>query len=350
MSRVLEDSRSRRRELDDWLVGRRHAVHAVAAARIGLGLAILGLLVTNFANRQVWVGDASVWAEPARAVSRFPEIALLDGVSADLLTVVYVLVGLAAVAFVLGWHAKAATVVLLVGFIAVTGQNPLLSAASDNLVRIALLWMLLIRTSDVWSLDAARARPAEAETAVPEWLRSGLHNVGLVGLGAQVALSYLAAGLDKVSQPSWQDGTALFTTLQLPEYRAFPAVADFIADGTVPLAVVTWAVLGVQLFFVPMLLRRWSRDVVAIAAIAVNLLFAVVLATPWASLTVIALTGLFVTDERWEALGLRVGDLAAPVTDRVAEGWYVVADKVEDWWFRYVLGAFDWVRFTVFRR
>lgn len=335
---------------EEWLTSTRHAVHALAAARILVGLSVLGLLLTNFSNRQMWVGDASAWAEPNRAISRFPEVGFLDGVSADILTVVYVVVTFAAVAFVLGWRTKAANVVLLVGFIAVTGQNPLLSSVADNLVRITLLWMLLMRLSDAWSLDAARLSRSEAEQAVPEWLRTGLHNVGLLGLGAQVAIAYLAAGLDKVAQPAWQQGTALYSTLQLPEFRPFPWLSDLLSLGTVPLALLTWLVLVVQLFFVPAMLRAGVRDAVAITAIVVNAFFGIVLATPWASLVIMAGTALFVSDERWEELGWAVEDVFAPITDRVADAWYVVVDRLEDWWFRYVLAAVDWVRFTVFRR
>ena len=120
--------------------------------------------------------------------------------------------------------------------------------------------------------------------------------------------------------------------------------------ATVLLALLTWTVLAVQLFFAPMLLRRETRNLVAGVAIGVNVLFAVVLATPWSSLAVIAVTGLFVSDDRWAALGERVADLAWPVLDRTADVRYAVADRVADWWYDRVLGLWDRVRFSVFRR
>jgi hypothetical protein len=89
---------------------------------------------------------------------------------------------------------------------------------------------------------------------------------------------------------------------------------------------------------------------VATLAIAVNLLFAVVLATPWSSLAVIAVTGLFVSDDRWAALGDRVADLTWPLVDRTADVRYAVADRVADWWYDHVLRLWDRVRFTVSRR
>jgi hypothetical protein len=227
----LAESRGRG---DDWLVGTRHASYAAAVCRIGTGLAVLGLLLSNFSTRDMWVGQASVWAEPARAISRFPELRLLDGVSSDVLTLIYVVTMAASLAFALGWHAKAANVVTFVGFIAVVGQNPVVGAPGDNLVRLTLLWLLLMRAADHWSLDALRrsrrlAAGREAsreEEALPPWLSSGLHNVGLVALGAQTVLAAMAAGLDKVADRAWQHGTALYSTMQLPESRPFPALSD----------------------------------------------------------------------------------------------------------------------------
>lgn len=347
--RLLDALAAGQRRAEHWLTGERHALHALAAARMGIALAVLGLLVTNFSDRQIWVGDASAWAEPARMVSQFPEIALLDGVSGDLLTVVYVVVLLCSLALLVGWRTKAMTVVVLVGFIAVTAQNPVLGTLGDNLIRLTLLWMLLMRTGDVWSLDAARER--EETEAVPDWLRTGLHNVGLVGLASQTALAYLAGGFDKVAQPAWQQGTALYATLQLPEFRPFPWLSDLIANASVLLAVVTWTVLAVQLFFVPLvLLRPWTRDAVVLVAFAINTVFAVVLATPWSSLAVIAVTGLFLSDRRWAAFGERVLDVLQPLSDRTIDVRYAIYDRLEDAWYRYVLGTVDWVRVTVFRR
>lgn len=345
---IVDATGRTRRAAERWLTAERQAVHAVAAARIALGISVLGLLVTNFSTRQAWVGDASAWAEPARVVSQFPEIALLDGVSGDILTAIYVILMLASTGFILGWHAKAMNVVVLVGFIAVTAQNPVLGSIGDNLVRLALLWMLLMQTSDRWSLDARR--DSDEGDVAPEWFRTGLHNVGLVGLGTQTVLAYLAGGLDKVSQVAWQQGTALYTTLQLPEFRPFPWLSDLLSNGRILLALVTWTVLVVQLFFAPMLLRRGTRNVVVVVAIVVNLLFAVVLATPWSSLAVIAVTGLFLSDDLWEELGERVLDVVLPISDRTIDVRYAIADRVDDFWYTYVLGAVDWVKFTIFRR
>ena len=344
--------------VDDWLVGRRHAVRAAAVCRIGTGLAVLGLLGSNLSSRDMWVGQGSVWAEPARAISSFPEVRLLDGVSSDVLTLLYVVTMLASLAFVLGWHGKAANVVTFIGFIAIVGQNPVVGSPGDNLVRLTLLWMLLMRSSDHWSLDAVRRRrrldagkeASREEEALPAWLSSGLHNVGLVALCAQTVLAAMAAGLDKVADRSWQEGTALYSTLQLPETRPFPALSDLLADHRVLLALLTYGVLLSQLFFGPLLLNRVTRRLVIVLAVVVNVMLAVVFAQPWSALSTLGVTLLFVSDRTWERVEGVVLNAAQPVTDWSIERGYDVLDGVDAVRYRVVLPVVDWVRFTILRR
>lgn len=347
--------------IEAWLFDEAHGRWAAAACRIGTGLSVLGLLLANFSSREMWVGPGSVWAEPARAVSKFPEVALLRGVSADIVTLIYALTVLAAVAFVLGWHTKAANALTLIGFIAIVAQNPVVSSEGDNLVRVTLLWLLLMRTAEHWSLDARRRlrreesgsrarRVWDSDEALPGWLTVSLHNIGLVGLVAQTILLYLTAGLSKVSDTAWQHGTALHYTLQLPEYRPFPWLADALSSSTVILALLTYTVLLTQLFFAPLLLNAQARRIVIALAITVNVVFGIVFATPWSSLSMIAVTCLFASTAAFETIDERVRDRSAPVGDWLAMRGYDVLDVLDAARYRFVLPAVDWVRYSVLRR
>ncbi len=355
-----------RDRLEDWILDHKHALYGAAACRIGTGLAVLGLLLANVTTRDLWVGQASIWAEPARAISRFPELAVLRNVSSDVLTVAYVLTMLAALALMLGWRTKAANVITFVGFIAIVGQNPVVGGQGDNLIRLTLLWLLLMRTSDVWSLDArrkARKRPSRAprEEALPVWLSTSFHNLALVALAVQTILVYTAAGLDKISQTTWQNGTALYYTMQLPEYRPFPALSDVLSSSTIILAIVTYTVLLVQLFFAPLLLNPGSRRVVLTVAITVNVVFAVLFAAPWSAVAVIAVTCLFASDEAFEHIDEWVRRHWAPISDWLLDRFGPIGDWVrhrgeavydvfDSALHRWVYPATDWVRFTIFRR
>lgn len=347
-----------RDRVDGWLFDERHALIASAVCRIGTGLAVLGLLIVNFSTRDLWVGQAAVWAEPARAISQFPELALLDGVSPDILTVVYVLTMLASLALVVGWHAKAANIVTFIGFIAIVGQNPVVASASDNLIRLALLWMLLMRTADHWSVDAHRRRIRDVSDEIggrdadvlPGWVATGLHNVGLFALAAQTILSVTAAGLDKVVDGAWRHGTALYSTMQLPEYRPFPGLSDLVSGSTILLAALTYGVMLSQLLFAPLLLNSHTRRIAIVLALVVNVLLGVVFAQPWAAVGTVAVIALFVSDDTWLRVEDTVLALADPLVDWGIERRYDLVDRLDDLRYRLVFPVVDWVRVTVLRR
>jgi hypothetical protein len=355
---MVDGVRRLRDGVDDWTLGRRHALVASAVCRIGTALAVLGLLASNLSTRDMWVGQGSVWAEPARSISTFPELTLLDGVSPDILTVIYGVTMLASLALLLGWHAKAANVITFIGFIAVVGQNPVVGSPGDNLVRLTLLWMLLMRTSDHWSLDSWRRRRRVAagkeasreEDALPVWFSTGLHNAGLLALCAQTVLAAMAAGLDKVAEPAWQHGTALYSTMQLPESRPFPALSDLVSGSTVLLAVLTYGVLLSQLFFGPLLLHPVTRRVVVVLAVLVNVLVGVVFGQPWSAVATIAVAALFVSDATW----LRVEDAVLlplqPIGDWGVERGYDVLDRLDELRYKLWFPAVDWARATILRR
>lgn len=347
-----------RESAEEWMFGERRSLRALALVRIGTGLAVLGLLVDNFSTRQLWAGEASIWANPARAASSFPEIAILRDATGGIVTVVYVATMLAALAFVLGWRTKIANVLTLVGFIAIVGQNPVLAGRGDFVIRLTLLWLLLTHTSAHWALDRGRRerradsgrRTWDSEQVLPVWLARGLHHLGLIGLVVQTVVLYMSAGLDKIADSTWRDGTALYTTLQLPEYRTFGWLNDAVSTSTVLLAILTYLILLVQLFFGPLLLNAWTRRFVVTVAVLMNAFLGVVFATPWTSLAIIAVTLLFVSDDTLEEVLGRIGDFFAPVTDWLALRGYDVLDRVDDVRFRVVDPVVDWFRFTILRR
>jgi hypothetical protein len=363
--RLIEAPRRWLVSTEDWLLAEPRAIHGAALCRIGTALSVLGLLVANFSSRDVWVGQGSIWAQPVRELRQFPELALLDGVSGDILTAFYVVTIGAALAMALGWHAKAANVVTLVGFIAIVAQNPVVGDEGDNLLRITLLWLLLMQTADFWSLDARRRERRVAATdgsvsamrqawdgerVFPSWLSAGLHHVGLIGLMTQTILLFTAGGLDKISQDVWQRGTALYYTMQLPEFRPYPSLSDAVTNRSLVLAALTYLVLLTQLFFGPLLLHPLTRRIVLFLTITVNLVLAVLLALPWSSLAFIALAGLFVSGETYERFDEWLRATLAPVGDWLVLRWYDVQDLGAAVLDRTLWAAVDRVRAGVSRR
>lgn len=330
--------------VEGWLFDSKKAAYGAAACRITLGAAILLLLGGNFSTRQLWVGPASIWADPVRAVSRFPELGILNGATSSVVTLVYLFVLFSAFAFTIGWHTRVATIFTLIGFIGIVGQNPTVGNQGDNLIRLSLLWMLLIDSSARWSLDAGRRvrTPAmstdttamkaawNGHETVPRWLANSVHNIGIAGLAAQTILVYTASGFAKIADPAWRHGTALYTTMQLPDYRPFPPLSDAFSQSRVLLALITYAILFAQLFFAAFLLNKVTRFVIIALVIVVNVFFGLIMALPVSSLAILAATAIFVSGSTWESIVDYIKDLLTPTGYWLADRWDDARDKVDD--------------------
>ncbi|MEG9225267.1 HTTM domain-containing protein [Aeromicrobium sp. Sec7.5] len=339
---VLVDTVIRAREAAErWLFGGRHALVALGLCRILLGLSVVLTLVVNFSDRTLWVGNASVWAEPARDAVDFPELWLVRNATDAVVTVVYLVTTLAALALTAGWYTRAANVVTLVGFIAVVGQNPMVGSASDNAVRLALLWLVLTSSGDRCSVDArqraARQEGAEvdhrgfdSDEVLPPWLGISLHNIGLLGLGVQTVLLYVTAGLDKIAREAWRSGEALYYTTQLPEFRPFGGLSDLVSASPVFLAFLTYVVLLTQLFFAPLMLTRVSRIVAVTVAIGANVFFAVVFGAVPAALAIIAVTLVVFPDDLLEERVDWLSEVTEPLRGRIEAVWFRLSDPFMD--------------------
>lgn len=296
--------------LENWLFADKRALYGVAMCRILAGISIFGLLATNFGSRSVLLGPASSWAGPARNLSDFPILGLVAGHGDAYVTVFYLLTMLFAALFTLGWHTRIVGVLALVGHVALIEQNPLISDQGDNLLRIGMIWLFLMHSSEVWSLDARRRRGP----ILPLWFTNGLHNLALCGLAFQIVAIYTAAALFKLQGELWRDGTALYYPLQLPAYRPFPLLSDLLVGNSLILAVATYSAIGMQLLFPPMLLNKITRRIALAFVILLHVSIGVLMALPWFSLSMVAFDAIFVSTATYVAL------------DRWARG------SVRRWW------------------
>ncbi len=214
-----------------WLFEDKRALHGVAAARILSGCAVLGLLVSNIRPRDLLFGPGSVWAAPVQggvggAPHYWPtEIVARLGSTAFLFY--YLAVIVLAVLWIAGWRTRLVGLLMLIGEVSIIERAPLVGDQGDNILRVGIVLLLFMQTSDHWSLDARRrARRGERQPVVPLWLSNGIHNVALAALAFQVVLVYFSAGMAKARGDLWQHGTALYYPLQLQEFRPFPFLND----------------------------------------------------------------------------------------------------------------------------
>ncbi|MFF2657552.1 HTTM domain-containing protein [Kitasatospora sp. NPDC058032] len=135
--------------------------HQAATVRIGFGLVWLAYLLREWPNRRLLYGDTSPWsADLARQLlADNGALTVLPWFDGRLwFELVYHLAVLSALAVLLGWRTRAATVLFLVTVLSVQNRNVFLGDGGDNIVHLMAVYLVFTRCAEVWSLDARRAR------------------------------------------------------------------------------------------------------------------------------------------------------------------------------------------------
>ncbi|MFF2951054.1 HTTM domain-containing protein [Kitasatospora sp. NPDC057965] len=135
--------------------------HQAATVRIGFGLVWLAYLLREWPNRRLLYGDTSPWsADLARQLlADNGALTVLPWFDGRLwFELVYHLAVLSALAVLLGWRTRAATVLFLVTVLSLQNRNVFLGDGGDNIVHLMAVYLVFTRCAEVWSLDARRAR------------------------------------------------------------------------------------------------------------------------------------------------------------------------------------------------
>ncbi len=308
MNVIFQPLRDLRLRGEAWFIDAPNALRGLAMARILVAIAALGILIANFGQRHALWGVSSNWVQPHRADGNFASLATLFADTNPLIfTIKYLLVGALAIAVLLGWRTRLTTLLLVIGFTALVERNGLLGNQGDNIARIGLLFMVFMNTSAHWSLDQRRRdkyghqartlwdRWALGMPLLPNWMRIPLHNAALMALALQIFILYTASAMYKVQGQYWQDGTALYLPVSLPDYAVFPSLNQALMANGVFVGLATYFAVYIQLFFAVGLLHPVSRRISIIGVILMHVGIAVLMGLPWFSLSMIAFDAIFIS-------------------------------------------------------
>ena len=131
-----------------------------------------------------------------------------------------------ALALMLGYRTRAATIGLFVLMVSLINRNPLILLGGDTLLLCLLFWGMFLPLGARWSVDAALATHAPPE--------KNLHiSTASAGLLLQVMSVYFFSAWLKSGPDWWPDGLGLYYTMELERYASrlghdvlgqFPAV------------------------------------------------------------------------------------------------------------------------------
>lgn len=135
---------------------------------------------------------------------------------------------LVALAVMLGIGGRAGLALHWVFLWSIYQRQTVIIDGGDNLAYVVIPLLMLTRCYDRFSFRTGSARrmgrrlPGSVKALSPP-----LHNLGVVAVAVQICLVYVVSGLYKVQGQVWQDGTALFYILRIPEFT-WPGVSQII--------------------------------------------------------------------------------------------------------------------------
>lgn len=351
------------------------APYQAAVFRIGLATVVIAFLLREWPHRRVLFGDRSplsyeMAVRLAGDQGGFTVLGWWDG--RLWFEIVYALTLVTALAVMLGWRTRTMSVLFLIGVLSLENRNSMVGDGGDNLIRIMVIYLVFTRCADVWSLDARRtartacrraagdsppdrtgialwslcglllfgafgfqggwplvfwltwaahgawyavrrAHPEHEARAVLDACSAMLHNCALLVIAAQICLVYATSGWYKIQGSRWQEGSALHYVLQLDYFTPWPALSEALASAALPVLVLSYLTVMVQVAFPFTLLNRRVKNVLLAVLIVEHLGIAVLLGIPFLSLAMIACDAVFLPT----AFLMRLGDRCSRLRQRM---------------------------------
>jgi predicted DCC family thiol-disulfide oxidoreductase YuxK len=224
-------------------------LRTLALFRVMVALMILADLVTRARDLTAHYTDAGILprAEHLRLPGGWRWSFHLMGGSATVEAVLFAIAALIALALLVGYRTRLATVLSWLFLASLQARNPTLIQGGDNLLLLLLFWGMFLPLGARFAIDAALDRSAsEAPNAY--------FSVATAALLVQCMSVYFFSALLKSGPEWWPDGTAVYFALHL-DHLATPFAAWFRQFSPV-LAGLTYYVwvlelIGPTLMFLP---------------------------------------------------------------------------------------------------
>jgi hypothetical protein len=242
----------------------------VAVLRIATALLVLGWTASLLPDAQAFLSDDGLTAHAVDGSRGWWAVSLHSPYAA------LALLAAAAVALLVGWHARVASVVVALLVVAVQRRDVYVLNSGDLLLREMTLFLTLMPTGETWSLDARRRGTSEPRAP---W--------GLRLLQLQVSCLYLFSVTAKLGGASWQDGSAVGKAVQLDDLQRL-VVPQGLATSVAFSALLTYGTLLVEAFLVIGLWLPRTRWWAMAGGVAIHLGIEATLLIGWFSLSVLA--------------------------------------------------------------
>lgn len=266
--------------------------------------------------------------------------------------IVYLAAIAASVMLLLGWRTRTASLLFMIGVLALQNRNPFVGNGGDNVIHIMAIYMVFTRCGQVWSLDARRSADGRDDgrdggrdvVGIVMWafftavltLVTGLGKLstgwalllwgfvlaqmawwlvrsyapgeprtvmGMVGnvvhagamlvIAIQVCLIYSSSGWYKIQGSLWQDGTAIYYALHLGNVTPWPALSHAVAGSSLIVLLLSYGTVIVEVAFPFTLFNSRVRTVMVAIMMSMHLGIGILLGLPFFTMAMIAADSLF---------------------------------------------------------
>ena len=284
----------------ETVTSHRWSTYGLAATRMTLAVTILLQLVVGFADRQYIWGVGHRWAEPFHerqaVVTWLPWLPAAPAWVTDLAVLASVLAGLA---LLVGWHTRTACIATFVLWAVMIDASPILRSGAEDVVRLVLFSLCFSDSGAAASLDARRRRARSRPAGSTEWLTILLNNLAVVLIAHQIVMIYVGSALWKFDGPTWLDGTAVYSPLQVNQYSPWLDELGWLYTWSPFVHAATWSAMAIQLAFPLLLLDRRTRILGFVLVTGTHLGIGLLMGLMYFSLAMIAADAVLISDASW---------------------------------------------------
>jgi predicted DCC family thiol-disulfide oxidoreductase YuxK len=150
----------------------------------------------------------------------------------------FTLAALAALAMLVGYRTRVATIVSWLLLVSLHNRNPLLVFAADDVFRAVMFWAMFLPLGASYSMDRALNPNADS---LPKRILTG----ATLALMAQQCFVYIFSAVFKTLSPDWwPDGTAVYYALSYDQYAT--PIGSFVLNFPPIMTLFTWITLVLE--------------------------------------------------------------------------------------------------------
>ncbi|MGD1807156.1 DCC1-like thiol-disulfide oxidoreductase family protein [Dapis sp. BLCC M126] len=247
-------------------------LRSLALFRVGLALIIIVELIIRATDLTAHYSDAGVMPRTLLKEISNPFYWSINSISGEAFVqgLIFLFAGLVAIALLVGYRTRLATIAIWAFIISIHNRNPVLIFAADHVLRALLFWAMFLPLGASYSIDSALNSSTEK-------LPKRIFSAATVAFMVQMVLIYAGSAAYKTkSEIWWPDGDAVYYALSFDGYAT--PFGQFLLSFPEPiLKLLTWAALwfewlGPFMIFIPFAIT-FFRSVSVVSFILLHISF-----------------------------------------------------------------------------